>query len=356
LKSLGKLKRQAALWIIGAFRTAPSFGIEAITRLIPIHLHLQKLSGRSQLRAYALSANHILRSLMEFNSDTPSHPHFLSLNSLTRCQCGLIKGHLFDMDNRFNEVFPFFNPLNPEFKPGNRIIDKFSNCFSFHLFSKSNDYLFKNHIQQLDNLAIESSNTLSNTLVITDTSIKNNITSSIVHIHIHNRPVIKTFYHVVNITSTEAEFFAIRCSINQAVYLQDIFKIIVVMDSIYVAKKIFNPSSHMLQKQTALILNDLRKFFSCKQENTIEFWECPSKSNWKLHKNFDIKTKSFNLTPLSLNKNSWDFSKKSECDNIVNIWKMIFQVSDLKGRNFMDFVDSDNNILEPTYSKGGIWL
>ena len=30
---------------------------------------------------------------------------------------------------------------------------------------------------------------------------------------------------------------------------------------------------------------------------------------------------------------------------------MTFQVSDLKGRNFMDLVNSDNNILEPTYSK-----
>ena len=32
---------------------------------------------------------------------------------------------------------------------------------------------------------------------------------------------------------------------------------------------------------------------------------------------------------------------------------MTFQVSDLKGRNFLDLVDSDNNILKPTYSKGG---
>ena len=35
---------------------------------------------------------------------------------------------------------------------------------------------------------------------------------------------------------------------------------------------------------------------------------------------------------------------------------MMFQVSDLKGRNFINLVNSDNNILEPTYSKGGTWL
>ena len=35
---------------------------------------------------------------------------------------------------------------------------------------------------------------------------------------------------------------------------------------------------------------------------------------------------------------------------------MTFQVSDLKGRNFLELVDSDNNILELIYSKGGTWL
>jgi len=149
---------------------------------------------------------------------------------------------------------------------------------------------------------------------------------------------------------------SIRCGINQAAYLQNISKTIVVMDSIHVVKKIFNPSLNMLQKQAALILNNFRKFFNCHHENTIEFWECSSKSNWKLHKIVDIKTKSFNLTPLFQNKNSWDFSKKSECDGIINKWKMMFQALDLKERNFMDLVNSDNNVLEPTYSKGSTWL
>ena len=125
---------------------------------------------------------------------------------------------------------------------------------------------------------------------------------------------------------------------------------------IHVVRKIFDPLSHPLQKQAALILNDLRDFFSHHHENMIEFWECPSKSKWNLHKCVDIETKSFNLTLLFPVKNSWDFSKKSECDNIINNWKMTFQVSDQKGRNFLELVDSDNKILEPMYSKGGAWL
>ena len=43
------MQRRAALWIVGAFKISPSLGVEAIAGLIPINLHLQKLSSRSQL-------------------------------------------------------------------------------------------------------------------------------------------------------------------------------------------------------------------------------------------------------------------------------------------------------------------
>jgi len=147
------------------------------------------------------------------------------------------------MDNWYNEVFPSFDPLNPEFSPGRRIIDMFNSCFSFHLFSKHSDQNLKLHIQQLDNLALESSSIPSNTLIVTDASVKNNVATSIFHIHIHNKPVVKTLHHAMNITNTEAELFAIRCSINQATIHDDILKIIVVTDSIHAARKIFDLTS-----------------------------------------------------------------------------------------------------------------
>jgi len=53
---------------------------------------------------------------------------------------------------------------------------------------------------------------------------------------------------------------------------------------------------------------------------------------------------------------SWDFDKESESDNILNTWKMTFQASDLKGKQFLNRLDGDNNIIEPSYVKGGSWL
>ena len=179
---------------------------------------------------------------------------------------------------------------------------------------------------------------------------------SITHLHVHNMPIVKTHHHAVNDISIEVEFFTIRCRINQAACFQHISKIIIVTDAIHVARKIFDTLSHSLQKQVALILNDLRVFFNHHHENTIKFWECPSKCKWKLHKCVDIETKLFILILLFPIKNSWDFSKKSECDNIINNWKITFQVLDQKRRHFLELVDSNNKILEPIYSKGRLWL
>ena len=47
MKLLNKMQRRAAIWILGAFKTSPSEGIEALVDLIPIKYHLQKLTERS---------------------------------------------------------------------------------------------------------------------------------------------------------------------------------------------------------------------------------------------------------------------------------------------------------------------
>ena len=116
------------------------------------------------------------------------------------------------MNIRFNGIFPSFTPLYSEFSPSHRVIDNFSDQIIFNIHSKQKDN--KTCTQQLDNMVIELSNSPSTAIVITDANIKNNIVTSISHTHTHNNPITKTVYHAVHVTSTEAELFAIRCSIN----------------------------------------------------------------------------------------------------------------------------------------------
>ena len=240
------MQRRATIWILKTFKISPSFSIEAIVGFIPINLHLQKLSGRSQLQTHSLPPNHILWFLMEPRTGSASSCHSLLLGTLTKCQCKLIKGPLVNIDNRFNKVHPLFDPLHLEFSSGHRVIDTFSSHFSFHLFNKCKDANFKTYIQQLDNLAFESLSILSCALIIIDTSVKNNIAISISHTYIHNRPVTKTLHHAVNIISTEAKLFVIKCGINQATNHNNISKIIIITDSIHAARKISQWTLHIL--------------------------------------------------------------------------------------------------------------
>ena len=58
--------------------------------------------------------------------------HPSSLDSFTNCQRANIKGHLIDSNNRSHGIFPSFSPTHPELSLSLRIIDTFSDRFSFN--------------------------------------------------------------------------------------------------------------------------------------------------------------------------------------------------------------------------------
>ena len=80
---------------------------------------------------------------------------------------------------------------------------------------------------------------------------------SIAYIHIHNKPIVKTLHHVINVNSIEAELFAIRCRINQAITSSRISKIIIITDSNHTAENIFGFMSYPFQIYTLSILHEL---------------------------------------------------------------------------------------------------
>ena len=88
----------------------------------------------------------------------------------------------------------------------------------------------------------------------------------------------------------------------------------------------------------------------------IEVWECSSYLDWHFHKAVDLEMKASNPIPIYLCKRSWDYSKKTECNDILNIWKMIFQASDGKENQFLDLLDNNSYIIKPSYVKEGPWL
>ena len=111
-------------------------------------------------------------------------------------------------------------------------------------------------------MTLHSSSLPHMAIVVINASIKNDIATSVLYIYICDHPLIKMVYYAVFITSTEVELFAMRYGISQACSKENISKIIVVTDSIHVAKKIFDDKTHPYQIHITAILS--------------KFWECPS--------------------------------------------------------------------------------
>ena len=81
-------------------------------------------------------------------------------------------------------IFPFFSPLYLEFIPGSRIIDNFSDRFSFNLADKKEKDNIRS--QQLDEMVLQFSSSPSTALVIADASIKNDIATFILYVYLIN--------------------------------------------------------------------------------------------------------------------------------------------------------------------------
>ena len=239
MKALNKMQRRAAIWILGVFKTSPLEGIEVLTGLIPVKSHLQKIAKRSQIYPFKLPKNHILNNLLDDSPHQSNSFNYHNMGSLTNRQKVLTKGHLIDSKFKSYGIFPSFSPLNPEFAPGHRIVDNFSNRLSFNLANKNEKEKNNHRAHELDEMVLQNSSDPNIALVVTDASIKNDIAMSISHIHSANHPLIKTVHYASCVTSSEAELFAIRCGINQACLLNNVSKIIIVTDSIHVAKKFF---------------------------------------------------------------------------------------------------------------------
>ena len=160
----------------------------------------------------------------------------------------------------------------------------------------------------------------------------------------------------MNISTTEAELFAIRQGISQAAYTNGITNIAVVIDAIPAAKRIFDTSCHLFQLHSISISHNLRAFFSRDPRNFITFWNCPSDDNWPSHHLVDKESKSSRFNPILPSKTSWDHSRRDKCNLIIRKWQMYFQASGYRGKNFLDLNNNNNKPIQPSYSKGGAQL
>jgi len=138
--------------------------------------------------------------------------------------------------------------------------------------------------------------------------------------------------------------------LEQALATVGVNKITIITDAIHGAQKLFDASLHPYQTLVIPIMEKIHNFFFSSPDN-ITIWHCPSNYKWKPHKDVDKEVKQSRVVPIFPSKESWDLSRKSECEDLLNYWKMSFQASDKKGHFFLDLDNDDKgNPIVPVVS------
>jgi len=181
-----------------------------------------------------------------------------------------------DTNNYLNQVLPAFDSLNRELSLGFCLVDTFPDHFFFYIVNHKSAEARIVHQNKLKNIYMKSFNSHDTMLIITNASVKNNITTTILHIQRKHRIIMKTVHHTINIMFTKAKIFAIRCGISQVSQMQDVTCIVIITDTIPAAKRIFDTSLYLYQLHSITISSNLRKFFNKNSSNSISFWDCPS--------------------------------------------------------------------------------
>jgi len=78
-------------------------------------------------------------------------------------------------------------------------------------------------------------------------------------------------------TALDTELFAIRLGVVKATFF-DIKHIILITDSLSMAKRAVDASVHSGQVHSLAVVHALRDFFTSHSDHFINFWNCPSKA------------------------------------------------------------------------------
>jgi len=159
---------KAALWVLGAFCTSSTGGIEALAGLIPIYLYLKKLVKWSCLKAATLPSQHVLMCLLSAHNSKNTYLHSQLPAFLTDAQSTWLRSSLLDTEVSLLNLIEHFDPLHSEACPGCRLLDNFSDRVSFHPCNCSKKSTIKAHFQALDHKASTDPSTL---VVVTDASV-----------------------------------------------------------------------------------------------------------------------------------------------------------------------------------------
>jgi len=125
MKELTKIQRQAAIWILGAFKSTPMEAVESLAGLILIHLQIRKLVYHNHVHMHTLADSYIT-CLMAATGDVAE---FISIYHPSQLH-NKYKSSLVDMWANKNLVNVFVLPYNKYNAPGHHLTDTCPECIT----------------------------------------------------------------------------------------------------------------------------------------------------------------------------------------------------------------------------------
>ena len=170
--------------------------------------------------------------------------HYISRCPLWSSFLSLIKQSIIDVNNHLNGILSSFDSLYKELSSGFWLVDNFPDHFSFYTVNHKDKDIKNAHLCKLNKVFKDFLVDSKTVIVIFNTSIRNNVATSISHVCLGHNILAKNIHYAVNVISNEVKLFVIRCRINQVIQVIDIACIIVITDAIHSTRWIFDSLSH----------------------------------------------------------------------------------------------------------------
>ncbi|PPQ94342.1 hypothetical protein CVT25_000408, partial [Psilocybe cyanescens] len=334
LHHLSVMQRSAALWITGAFRTSPTGGVEALAGLPPINLLLRRLSERADYRFATLTPTHPVRAfLSRFNCGTIAPHPSLSIQTMSEPEIFRTSGTLFESDTNVLALTETLLPMNPLSRPGDRLMDRFSDQVHFDDCKISRgdaDKELKQRTKHLDKLQDKISENIGTYYAGTDASrpLSGRYQAIAASILFSGGVERWRARHVAGkVTAPDAELYAIRSAIVNATSRDDCTDIFIFTDSMASARRAVDPSIHSGQGHSVAVCKALQTWFTRKDGQSITFWDL----HYKAHKYATELKVALGPRPAT----SFDSLCMQAALSRGASWNVMFQDPEYQGRNFL---------------------
>ncbi len=274
------------------------FKRDSIGCLLPIHLHIRKLSWRASFRTATLSATHPARSLMGAEYRGAADTHDAAISQLTDRQLAKVRGTIVDAQDALAPLSDVFEPCASEARPGQRLLDLYLDRVGFHHrkdFPKAetpppspggsdvaarmmwlHDYVVEgasspvSHLDEWREKALSERHTM---IGITSCSVPANkqfqSTCGWALQHGQTEWIHRTV--AGRFRTPDAELTAIRFAIEGALQLEGITRIVIFTSHLSSAKLACDPSVHSSQGVSLAVCRALLEWFAEVPEATIDF-------------------------------------------------------------------------------------